>query len=159
MNYGWWYSPCPLPYGLRRGASQQCFANAFELAKTDTALVYCEGYAIGKSGKMIHHAWVTDGKGSAIDNTFAEPGRAYAGVPFQISFLLTRAIRNHAVICVLDDWEHNWPILGDIGDQPDEMIPKKCKRLADVDFPIAVMSMHSLRGKPIRYGYLNVRRG
>src|SRR4030042_885926 len=29
------------------------------------------------------------------------------------------------------------------------MIPKECKRLAEVDFPIAVVSKHSIREKPI----------
>jgi putative DNA methylase len=32
------------------------------------------------------------------------------------------------------------------------MIPKKCKRLAEVDFPIAVVSAHSAREKSIRHG-------
>src|SRR4030042_3709296 len=31
------------------------------------------------------------------------------------------------------------------------MIPKECKRLAEVDFPIAVVSKHSVRDKYIRY--------
>jgi putative DNA methylase len=33
------------------------------------------------------------------------------------------------------------------------MIPKKCKRLAEVDFPIAVVSKHSAREKSIRHGH------
>jgi putative DNA methylase len=33
------------------------------------------------------------------------------------------------------------------------MIPKECKRLAEVDFPIAVVSKHSAREKSIRYGH------
>jgi adenine-specific DNA methylase len=32
------------------------------------------------------------------------------------------------------------------------MIPKECKRLAEVDFPIAVVSMHSAQEKKIRHG-------
>jgi hypothetical protein len=31
------------------------------------------------------------------------------------------------------------------------MIPKECKRLAEVDFPIAVVSKHSAREKSIRH--------
>jgi adenine-specific DNA methylase len=31
------------------------------------------------------------------------------------------------------------------------MIPKECKRLAEVDFPIAVVSKHSARQKSIRH--------
>ena len=33
------------------------------------------------------------------------------------------------------------------------MIPKECKRLAEVDFPIAVVSKHSAREKSIRHGH------
>jgi len=33
------------------------------------------------------------------------------------------------------------------------MIPKECKRLAEVDFPIAVVSKHSAREKSIRSGH------
>lgn len=33
------------------------------------------------------------------------------------------------------------------------MIPKECKRLAEVDFPIAVVSKHSTREKSIRHGH------
>jgi hypothetical protein len=34
------------------------------------------------------------------------------------------------------------------------MIPKECKRLAEVDFPIAVVSKHSAREKSIRHGHI-----
>jgi putative DNA methylase len=33
------------------------------------------------------------------------------------------------------------------------MIPKECKPLAEVDFPIAVVSKHSAREKSIRHGH------
>src|SRR5580658_4236450 len=33
------------------------------------------------------------------------------------------------------------------------MIPKECKRLAEVDFPIAIVSQHSAREKSIRHGH------
>jgi putative DNA methylase len=33
------------------------------------------------------------------------------------------------------------------------MIPRGCKRLAEVDFPIAVVSKHSAKEKSIRYGH------
>ena len=33
------------------------------------------------------------------------------------------------------------------------MIPKDCKRLAEVDFPIAVVSRHSAREKSVRHGH------
>jgi len=37
------------------------------------------------------------------------------------------------------------------------MIPKACKRLADVDFPIAEVSRHSAREKSIRHGHPSTR--
>jgi len=33
------------------------------------------------------------------------------------------------------------------------MIPKACKRLAEVDFPIATVSKHAAREKSIRHGH------
>lgn len=33
------------------------------------------------------------------------------------------------------------------------MIPRECKRLAEVDFPIAVVSKHAAREKFIRHGH------
>src|SRR5215471_7638410 len=33
------------------------------------------------------------------------------------------------------------------------MIPRECKRLGEVDFPIAVVSKHALREKNIRHGH------
>jgi hypothetical protein len=33
------------------------------------------------------------------------------------------------------------------------MIPKDCKRLAELDFPIAEVSRHAARGKSIRHGH------
>jgi adenine-specific DNA methylase len=33
------------------------------------------------------------------------------------------------------------------------MIPKDCKRLAEVDFPIAVVSRHAAKEKSIRHGH------
>ena len=33
------------------------------------------------------------------------------------------------------------------------MIPRECKRLAEVDFPIAAVSRHAVREKSIRHGH------
>ena len=33
------------------------------------------------------------------------------------------------------------------------MIPRECKRLAEVDFPISVVSKHAAREKSIRHGH------
>jgi len=39
------------------------------------------------------------------------------------------------------------------------MTPKECKRLIEVDFPIAVVSKHSAREKSIRHGHPSSPRG
>jgi len=33
------------------------------------------------------------------------------------------------------------------------MIPKECKRLAEVDFPIAVVSKYSVKEKAVKHGH------
>src|SRR6266480_2878070 len=38
-------------------------------------------------------------------------------------------------------------------ERPGAVIPRECKRLAEVDFPIAVVSKHSAREKSIRHGH------
>ncbi|MHB8384013.1 MAG: TIGR02391 family protein [Candidatus Binataceae bacterium] len=40
-----------------------------------------------------------------------------------------------------------------VKDAQKPVIPKECKRLAEVDFPIAVVSRHSAREKSIRHGH------
>lgn len=44
-------------------------------------------------------------------------------------------------------------IEGEEGDEAGRMIPKECKRLAEVDFPIAVVSKHAAKEKSIRHGH------
>ena len=39
------------------------------------------------------------------------------------------------------------------------MIPKECKRLAEVDFPIAEVSRHAARGKSIPMAMETIERG
>ena len=88
-----WYEPTELPDSLSRGDDQQCFLNALDLASDKSELFYVEGFAIYTPTSLpVHHAWVTDGDGKAIDPTWDTPGVAYAGVPFQLSFLLTTVL-------------------------------------------------------------------
>ncbi|HDZ36949.1 MAG TPA: hypothetical protein ENH62_01455 [Marinobacter sp.] len=126
VEYGWWYEPAPRPKGIRLGRKRQCFKNAFNLALDNASLTYCEGFVRDPSGSLlILHAWVTDGHGRAIDNTLREPPSAYAGVPFRTDFLNDYHLRNRAVICLLDDHLHDWPMLGELGDRPEEWLEPK----------------------------------
>ncbi len=108
------------------GEPNECFANAFWLAMDDPSLIYCEGFALDEDAYNItHHAWVTDGQGHAIDTTWSRIGVAYAGIPFDLQWLNRRGIVNKAIICVLDDYMNGWPILGELGDKPDEWIDRR----------------------------------
>ena len=120
LEYGWWYEPIELDQKIAIGTPQECHKNAVDLTLADDSLIYCEGYALFMSGSLpTLHAWVTDGHGRAIDNTWLQPGVAYAGVPFKSLFVNLTSLKNHATISLLDDWQNNWPLRGDLGDRPD----------------------------------------
>jgi hypothetical protein len=123
LEYGWWYEPAQPDVKVATGTPQECHKNATVLALADDSLIYCEGYALFKSGSLpTLHAWVTDGRGRAIDNTWPQPGVAYAGVPFTSLFVNMTALKNQATISLLDDYQNNWPLRGDLGDRPDEWL-------------------------------------
>lgn len=75
------YRPVPIPSDLRRRQARsggKCFDRAFSLALERSDLFYVEGFA-GKHG--LHHAWLTSGKGDAIDLAWGyEPESEYLGV-------------------------------------------------------------------------------
>jgi len=103
------------------------------LALDDDSLIYCEGYALFKNGSLpVIHAWVTDGHGNAIDNTWSQPGVAYAGVPFKSSFVNMTALKNRAIVSLLDDYQNNYPLRGDLGDRPDDWFEHRGRGLMKV---------------------------
>ncbi|QDT91731.1 hypothetical protein [Gimesia algae] len=121
IDYGWWYDPSPLPDGFESGKAQQCHKNAYMLSAKHNELIYCEGFALSKDSLLpTLHSWVTDGQGRALDNTWQEPGIAYAGVPFKYLFVTKTTFQNGASISLLDDWQNNHPLRGELGDLPDE---------------------------------------
>jgi hypothetical protein len=71
----------------RRGAPQECFRNAYELASKHSELIYCEGRALSGGIVPIEHAWCLDVAGNVIDNTWAEQQTEYLGVGFALPFL------------------------------------------------------------------------
>lgn len=123
VEYGWWYEPVGIPSETSFGTPRQCHKNAVNLMLADDSLIYCEGYALAESGVIpTIHAWVTDGRGRAIDNTWRNPGVAYAGVPFRSLFVNLTALKNHATVSLLDDYQNNYPLRGDLGDHPGEWL-------------------------------------
>ena len=69
--------------------------------------------------RHARHGWMADRDGHAIDTTWGHLGVAYAGVPFDMEWLNLRNTLNEAVIGVIDDYLHNWPILRELGDHPE----------------------------------------
>jgi hypothetical protein len=123
LEYGWWYEPVLLPKQIAIGTPNECHKSATDLILTDDSLIYCEGYALFESGMTpVIHAWVTDGQGRAIDNTRPKPGVAYAGVPFRSVFVSMTALKNRAMISLLDDWQNTYPLRGELGDRPEEWL-------------------------------------
>lgn len=122
LDYGWWYVPHS-EHPLSMGPLQQCVGNAARASASDDGLIYCEGFALfKKSSNPVRHAWVTDGSGRAFDVTWSPPGVAYAGVPFKSFFVTMNAVKRRAFVTLLDDWEAGWPLLGKLGDTPDEWL-------------------------------------
>lgn len=120
LEHGWWYEPVKLPTGVCHGPEQQCFMNAMEIMASGYQLIYCEGFALYKSGSMpVLHAWTTDGQGHAIDNTWRQPGVAYAGVPFKSLFVMGTVLANGATISLIDDWQNGHPLRREKGDRPE----------------------------------------
>lgn len=132
LDYGWFYEPGPFPQEVERGVEGECYNNAFRLALQDKSLVYVEGFATGKSGLRIHHAWVTDGTGRAIDNTWRKPGIVYAGVPFTTQFVSITGLRNKGVDSLIDDWEHDWPLLRELTEQPEHWLEPRGRGVVEI---------------------------
>ncbi len=131
VDHGWWYEPAPLPPDVAFGSERECHGNAAKLASHEETLFYCEGYALFKSG--MHptlHAWVTDGQGHAFDNTWQQPGVAYAGVPFKSLFVTMTTLKTHAFVSLIDDYVNGWPLLKELGDRPDKWLEQRGRGIA-----------------------------
>lgn len=121
LEHGWWYAPAVFPKHIAIGIPEQCHTNAVDLVLDDDSLIYCEGYAlINETSFPVIHAWVADGHRIAIDNTWSQPGVAYAGVPFKSQIVNSTSLKNRAIISLLDDYQNNYPLRGDLRDRPDD---------------------------------------
>jgi hypothetical protein len=74
------FSPAPRPKGMRKRADKACYLNAFRIVmdRRYPEFVYAEGLAWCGFGP-IHHAWVVDPDGNAVDPTWQQPGDRYWG--------------------------------------------------------------------------------
>lgn len=72
------FTPVPRPEDMRKRADRACFMNAWCVSATVPSLSYAEGIALSEFGP-IHHAWVVDRAGNAIDPTWERPAARYYG--------------------------------------------------------------------------------
>ena len=79
----------PEPYHpYEMGTPKECFTNAGQAALW-TDLTYVEGYAVRpRLGILIHHAWLMDESGRAVDVTWENTENClYFGIPFDAKTL------------------------------------------------------------------------
>lgn len=97
LKNGKGFTGSKLPEGVERGTPKECFANAFNLALTNSDYQYVEGFAGHRNLPLpIHHAWVIDGDGNVIDNTWEGPETAtYWGIPLDFDFVYETVVEKH----------------------------------------------------------------
>lgn len=83
----------PLPKGVPKGKSKQCYRNSFD-AVMASDYIYTEGLVfLEKIPIPIEHAWLTTKDGKVIDPTLPADDKAhYFGVQFNTDFVLDRAV-------------------------------------------------------------------
>ena len=122
-------NPRPKGCGVRKMQDQQCFRNAHIVAmRLPERYAYVEGFALGMI--PVPHAWLIDMDGKVVDPTWnKETCAEYIGVPLDLRYV-NRIILSREVYGVVDNWEHDWPIL--VGDHtPDDYRDKRFPRKAD----------------------------
>lgn len=108
LREGAWYER--VLTGGARQRPRECFRNALLVALEDRDMSYVEGYAESPSGMVVLHAWNVNPFGVVIDTTWASPGRGYLGIRFDTDEV-DEYTDMRGVYGVLDDWQHDWPLL------------------------------------------------
>ena len=114
LTHGRGFKPHKRPRGVPRGTVKECFKNALQLAQSNPKYTYVEGF--GLRFIPIHHAWVVDQDGNAIDNTWEISGEEYFGVPIDTSYVEDHTnvsgtygvLWNHGNIAILSDEPSNF---------------------------------------------------
>lgn len=90
--------------GLRKMRDKACYLNAWGVADRHIGYHYAEGFAM-TGDEWIHHAFVVDNDGHAVDVTWSEPGCRYVGVMVELAAVAQAMMLLHGGDCgpVLDD--------------------------------------------------------
>lgn len=101
--------------GGMAGPTGECYRNAGRIVIQDWSerYVYCEGVMVGgDTGGIpipLPHAWLYDTKTNLwLDPTWEDPKVGWC-IPFQGEWVRRQWVTTR-LWCILDDWEHGWPI-------------------------------------------------
>jgi len=116
LQHGQFWTPQPLPAGIRKGQPKSCYQNAQRLAARHSDYRYVEGVAYGACVIPVDHAWCVDMEGNVVDNTpiwAAQNGEgvAYFGAPFNIKDVKAWLKGNTETVCVIQNYEKGFPLL------------------------------------------------
>jgi hypothetical protein len=87
--------------------NRACFGNSLVIAEL-LGWRYVEGFALNLFGLPIHHAWIVDVGGQALELTWAALGSGYMGVEFDP--LRADDATWNGDASVLDDWKRGYPL-------------------------------------------------
>jgi hypothetical protein len=76
------FQPGTRPGDFRKMKDRGCFRNATIAVsnRPDRGFLYAEGFAQYEHQRWVHHAWVVDADGKAIEVTWRNPELRYVGV-------------------------------------------------------------------------------
>jgi hypothetical protein len=108
LKHGTLFTPCGLPAALRPMRMQQCFENAYRVARRTKAFHYVEGVALGLI--PMDHAWVIDQDGNAYDPTWASTatGLASAYIGVELNLDEVQLSRRGGCSSLLTDWKRDF---------------------------------------------------
>jgi len=120
LVHGNYYKWQPVPRLFKYGTPQYCYYNSYDALwrYSDEDLEYVEGYVMALW--PILHAWNINLIGRPIDLTLRgsklrgpASNLEYFGTTFNRDYVIETALEKGQVYSLLDDWEHDWPLLTD----------------------------------------------
>jgi hypothetical protein len=95
-----------------------CFDQSYRLTqRRNSPWIYCEGFAINRTGLAVNHAWVIhpDAPNQAVELAWGDElarDCAYLGLPFQRKFVREMHLKSkRQYYSVLDAWWGRYPLL------------------------------------------------
>jgi len=124
-EFGQFFEAQSLPTKYDQAKRSLCYENAFWLAIEYEDLTYVEGFAKSPGGRWgVLHAWCVDPHGRVIDNTWLDAAESsYFGIPFKTAFL-SQTVKKYGRYGLLDDIKNRWPLINQLGDQPELWLGK-----------------------------------